>query len=173
MIMEGTDLGGVPVEFDGAIRLEVGFQQSSVGFQNGDSAATIVIGTLQGHRSETQTLSDLREETLTRSRKEWPHVGACLSREHHEGMGIRRGVPVLMGRNDDDLIWRSRSVDGGDLNGNSVRLSTVGQVVNTYDRTLIPGMRELSDSNPLLERRGRKFGGDLEASQTDPKVAVC
>ena len=51
--MEGTDLGGVPVELDGAVRLEVGFQQSPVGFQDGDSAATIVIGTLQSHRSET------------------------------------------------------------------------------------------------------------------------
>ena len=47
-IVERTDFGGVPVELDGAVRPEVGFQQSPVGFQDGDSAATVVIGTFAG-----------------------------------------------------------------------------------------------------------------------------
>ena len=52
--MEGADLGGVPVELDGAIRVEVGLQQSPVSFQDRNSATTVVVGTLQGHRSETR-----------------------------------------------------------------------------------------------------------------------
>jgi len=58
-MLEGTDLGGgggVPVELDGAVRLEVGFQQSPVEFRrNGDSAVTVVV-----------------RETLTGSKKEGP-----------------------------------------------------------------------------------------------------
>jgi len=56
-MMEGADLGGVPVKFDGAVRLEVGFQQSHIDFQDGSSAATIIIGTSQGHRSEARRRS--------------------------------------------------------------------------------------------------------------------
>jgi len=52
--VEGTDFDGVPVELDSAVRLKVGFQQSHIGFQDGDSAATIVVGTSQGHRSEAR-----------------------------------------------------------------------------------------------------------------------
>ena len=45
-MMEGADLGRVPVELDGAVRLEVGFQQSPVGFQDCNSTAAVVVGTL-------------------------------------------------------------------------------------------------------------------------------
>ena len=44
-MMDETDLSGVPVELDGAVRSEVGFQQRPVCFQDGDGSTTIVIGT--------------------------------------------------------------------------------------------------------------------------------
>ena len=44
--MDGTDLSGIPVELDGAVRSEVGFQQRPVCFQDGDGSAAVVIGTL-------------------------------------------------------------------------------------------------------------------------------
>ena len=72
-MMQGADLGGAPVELDGAVRPEVIFQQSSVSFQDGSSAATIVIGTLQYHGQKTRrrgrTYAE-RSETVSRSRKE-------------------------------------------------------------------------------------------------------
>ena len=40
-----TDLSGIPVEFDGTVRPEVGFQQRPVRFQYGDGPTTIVVGT--------------------------------------------------------------------------------------------------------------------------------
>ena len=119
---EGTDLGGVPVELDGAVRLEVGFQQSPIGFQDSDSAATIVVGTLQGRGSET------RRRGLTYAERRLPGAGRnghILVLVGHVSIinvwGIRWGVPVLMSRNDDDLVWRSGTVDGGDLRVDSVK----------------------------------------------------
>ena len=43
----------------------------------------------------------------------------------------------------------------------------VNQSMNTHDRTLNPGVRELADSDPLLEGRGCPFGGDLRVGQAD------
>ena len=43
--MDETDLSGVPVELDGAVRSEVGFQQRPVRFQDGDGPTTVVVGT--------------------------------------------------------------------------------------------------------------------------------
>jgi len=43
---DGTNLSRIPMELDGAVRLESRFQQSPVCFQDGDSSATIVIGAL-------------------------------------------------------------------------------------------------------------------------------
>ena len=44
-VVDGTDLSGIPVELDGAVRSEVGFQQGPVCFQDGYSSTAIVIGT--------------------------------------------------------------------------------------------------------------------------------
>ena len=45
------------MELDGAVRFEVGFQQSPVRFQDGDGSATIIVGTWGTEVSnlETQT----------------------------------------------------------------------------------------------------------------------
>jgi len=48
-----ADLSGVPVELDGAVRSEVGFQQSSVCFQDGNGSATVIIGTLRATGQRT------------------------------------------------------------------------------------------------------------------------
>jgi len=42
------------VELDGAVRPEVGFQQCPVGFQDGYSSTTIVIGTLWDNKSTSR-----------------------------------------------------------------------------------------------------------------------
>ena len=53
--MERAHLGRIPMELDGAVGFEVGCEQSSVGFQDGDSSAAIVIGTWEDHKSESRT----------------------------------------------------------------------------------------------------------------------
>lgn len=73
-MVEGTDLGGVLVELDGAVRLEVRFKQSPVRFRrNGDNAATAVIGTLQGRQRHVETVGptqrDAYREQEGRTRK--------------------------------------------------------------------------------------------------------
>jgi len=115
-MMEGADLGGVPVELDSAVRLEVGFQQSPVGFQNGNSAAAVVIGTLQGHRSEARRYGRIYTERRLPGAGRNGHMLVLVGRVSIINVwGIRHGVPVLMSRNDNDLIWSSRSVDGSNL----------------------------------------------------------
>jgi len=76
----GTGLSGVPMELYGAVRSEVGFQQSPVCFQDGDGSATIIIGTLSV-TSQRHVNADQHGETLTRGGKERPHVGAYCLRE--------------------------------------------------------------------------------------------
>jgi hypothetical protein len=53
--VEETDLSRVPMELNSAVGCEIGCQQGPVGFQDGDRAATIVIGAFEGHKSDTQT----------------------------------------------------------------------------------------------------------------------
>ena len=49
----GADLGGIPVELDGAVGPEVGFQQCPVRFQDGYGSTTIIVGTLGNDKSTT------------------------------------------------------------------------------------------------------------------------
>ena len=53
--MEGTDLSGIPVELDGAVRFKVGFQQSPVRFQDGDGSTAIIVGTWGTEVSDLKT----------------------------------------------------------------------------------------------------------------------
>ena len=64
-VMERADLGRVPVELDGAVRPEVVFQQIPVSFQDGNSAATVVIGTVQYHGQKTRRLGRTHAERVT------------------------------------------------------------------------------------------------------------